>query len=75
MSVCGCSRSRDGDEFFQWREGEGGGGAWDGGGFRRCGTAAVILRLKTLFLPPLAVLEAVEIEKPSVQMYDDVSFR
>lgn len=49
--------------------------AWDGGAFRGCGAAAVILRLKSLFLPPLAVLEAVEIEKPSVQMYDDVSFR
>lgn len=40
-----------------------GGGTWDGGGFRRFGAAAVILRLKTLFLPPPAVLEAVEIKK------------
>lgn len=53
VSVCGCSRSRDGDEFFLW---------W-GWGVRRC-RAAVILRLKTVFLlPPAAVLKAVEIEK------------
>lgn len=78
LSGCQCVGAAGAGKEMNSFSGAGGGGvggAYDGGGFRRCGAAAVILRLKTLFLPPSAVLEAVKIKKPSVQIHDDVCFR